>query len=736
MRLSRRGPARKLILEALEDRSVPAGLFQATNLVSDQAGVAPVTDSNLVNPWGVSLSPTSGDFWVSDTNPSVSTLYGGDVGGSPVSKSSLVVTIPGGAPTGQVFNTTSNFTVTAGGVTQPAVFIFASQTGWVTGWNPSVPPITSAQTAFIASDGAEYTGMALANNGTGNFLYLADFHNGKIDVLNSTFQLTHLAGSFTDTGLPAGYAPYNVAALGGKLYVSYAKQDAAKQSAVAGTGNGFIDVFDTNGNFLQRLASGGQLNSPSGMVIAPAGFTGFANDLLVANAGNGQINAFDQSTGTFLGTVDGTTGQPLVEDGIKGLAFGNGASAGDSSSLYFTAGPDAGAHGLFGKITPAAATVPPVTPPPVSPPPVSPPPVSPPPVSPPPVSPPPASGAGRVGDVAGAGLVVVSGQAGGTAQVFAPTSSGGLQAQGNPITAFPGFAGEVRSVEADVNGDGIADTILVTGPGTSVRFAIINGKDGSVLVPPTDPFGGDFTGGAFVAAGDITGSGKADWVITPDQGGGPRVVVDGLSDSGTPVPLADFFGIADTSFRGGARATLGDVNGDGTEDLVVAAGFGGGPRVAIFDGKSVLAGSPNRLVGDFFAFPGADATNLRNGVFVTAGDFSGSGFADLAFGGGPGGAPRVMVLSGESISEGQVAATQADPIANFFAFDSSTRSGVQLATKKVTGSTASDLVAATGPGATPTVTVFPGSSLTSANPTGSSISPFGSSNDTDGVFVG
>ncbi|MDB5314045.1 MAG: hypothetical protein JWO38_8247 [Gemmataceae bacterium] len=232
-----------------------------------------------------------------------------------------------------------------------------------------------------------------------------------------------------------------------------------------------------------------------------------------------------------------------------------------------------------------------------------------------------------------------------------------------------GFGGVVRGVVADVNGDGIPDTILVTGPGTPVRFEVIDGKDGTLLVPPTDPFGGNFTGGAFVAAGDIGGvriiTGPANWVITPDQGGGPRVVVYGLVN-GTATVQANFFGIDDPNFRGGVRVAVGDVNGDGFADVIVAAGFLGGPRVAIFDGRTVLGGSPTRLVNDFFAFPGADATTLRNGVFVAAGDFEGDGLADLAFGGGPGGGPRVVVLSGSLVGRGMVAQAQAAPVANFF----------------------------------------------------------------------
>src|SRR5262249_11167941 len=156
---------------------------------------------------------------------------------------------------------------------------------------------------YPAPDGAIYKGIALANNGSGNFLYLADFHNGKIDVLDSTFHLTTLDGSFTDPNLPAGYAPFNIALLNGKLYVTYAKQDADAEDDVAGHGHGFIDVFDLNGHFEQRLVSRGELNSPWGMVIAPSGFGDFGGDLLVGNFGDGRIHAYDPSTGDFKGTL-------------------------------------------------------------------------------------------------------------------------------------------------------------------------------------------------------------------------------------------------------------------------------------------------------------------------------------------------------------------------------------------------------------------------------------------------
>jgi len=353
----------RLRLEALEDRAVPATAFLATDLVSDQPGVAPITDPTLVNAWGIALNP-AGPVWISANGTGLSEVYGG-----PVSTGALTqpfkVNTPGGSPTGQVFaGIAGNFVVSgvnaSGNPTSgQSAFIFASESGNVTGWNPAVfaaaptapGPSTNAILGFSATDGAIYKGIALANNGTANFLYVADFHNGKIDVLDTNFHLTHLNGSFTDPNLPRGYAPFNVAAINGKLYVTYAKQDADAEDDVAGRGNGFIDVFDTNGHLQQRLASRGELNSPWGMALAPAGFGDFGGALLVGNFGNGHINAFNPDTGKFLGTLSEAPGRPLTIDGLWGLAFGNGTPSGDANTLFYAAGPDGEAHGLFGKIT-------------------------------------------------------------------------------------------------------------------------------------------------------------------------------------------------------------------------------------------------------------------------------------------------------------------------------------------------------------------------------------------------
>jgi Domain of unknown function (DUF4214) len=193
--------------------------------------------------------------------------------------------------------------------------------------------------------------LAIGNDGTGNFLYATDFHNNQIDVFNSSFQQTALAGNFTDPNLPAGFAPFNIAVLNGKIYVTYAMQDAEKHDDVAGPGNGFTDTFSLDGVFQSRLVSNGSLNSPWGLALAPANFGALSGDLLVGNFGDGKINAFDPNTGASLGTLNGPNGQPITIDSLWGLTFGNGVTAGSTNTLYFTAGVGSESEGLFGSLS-------------------------------------------------------------------------------------------------------------------------------------------------------------------------------------------------------------------------------------------------------------------------------------------------------------------------------------------------------------------------------------------------
>ena len=327
--------------------AVPHNSYTVHPLVSDVPGAAPVTDTDLVNPWGLAANPSGGAWWVADNGTGVSTLYTGTG-----AKVSLVVSIPGGLPTGAVFNGGSGFVVTSGTFSGPARFIFASQAGIISGWSPSVPPITTAKAAAVHV-GAIYTGLAIGTS----FLYAADFSNAHIDVFDDEFQPTTLPGGFVDPELPDGYAPFGIQLIGGRLFVTYAKQDPTGEEEVAGRGLGFVDAFDTDGNLLARVASRGQLNAPWGVALAPVGEPGFgqfSGDLLVGNFGDGEITAYEEvSSGGFelVGQLRGSRGGPLSIDGLWALGFGNGVTTGPRSTLFFTAGPDDETHGLFGSIT-------------------------------------------------------------------------------------------------------------------------------------------------------------------------------------------------------------------------------------------------------------------------------------------------------------------------------------------------------------------------------------------------
>ncbi len=353
-------------------------------------------------------------------------------------------------------------------------------------------------------------------------------------------------------------------------------------------------------------------------------------------------------------------------------------------------------------------------------------------------------GGGMAGGGAGKPLAV-SGQTNGSA-ILLPQNTGTGQFGTTPtatLTPFGNFSGPVRTATADVDGDGKIDTILVTGPGTPIRFAVVSGTDNStLLVAPTAPFAGseNFTGGGFAAAADFDKDGRAEIILTPDQGGGPRVTIFSLTPGGTLTTRANFFGIDDPTFRGGARAAAGDINKDGTPDLAVAAGFLGGPRTAIFTGTSLFT-TPTRLVNDFFAFPGADATSLRNGAFVSVGDIDGDGFADLIFGGGPGGAPRVFILPGSMVSTGNVSGAQANPIANFFvAGNNADRGGVRVAAVNADGDNRADVAVGSGEGSPANVRSYLGknfASTSTAEPsTFQDLTVFGGGILNGGVFVG
>ncbi len=323
--------------------------FTVTNLVSDQAGKAALTDPNLVNPWGIAFS-ASGPWWISDNNSNLASIYsGGKVGGSITNLSPGGIQIPFGTPTGQVFNGTTDFQVTNGTTAAPAAFIFSSESGWIDGWNPSVNAGAAEAPGDFSALGSVFKGLAIGSNSTGNFIYATDFANAKVMVLDKNFAPATLDGSFTDPTIPAGFAPFGIQNIGGTLYVTYAKQDAAKHDDTPGKGNGYINAFDTDGHLIKRIASKGNLNSPWGLTLAPT-FGSVSNMLIVGNFGDGKINAFNLTDDTYVGTFADASGKAVVIDGLWGLSFGNGGSAGDSTSLYFTAGPAGESHGLLGRI--------------------------------------------------------------------------------------------------------------------------------------------------------------------------------------------------------------------------------------------------------------------------------------------------------------------------------------------------------------------------------------------------
>jgi uncharacterized protein (TIGR03118 family) len=343
------GGAAFAALVACGGGSVHVQSFKATTLVSDGAVSAPHTDANLKNAWGIAFNP-KGFVWVADNGTSVATLYDGNGVPQP-----LVVSIPDGSsgpanPTGIVFNGTTDFTVSQSSKSGVAVFIFVGEGGTVTAWSPTVSP-TAAITVFDdSSGGAVYKGLALASNGGANFLYATDFHNNKIDVFDTTFTKVAMPGKFEDPSLPAGFAPFGIQTIGAKLFVTYAKQNAAAHDDVKGPGLGFVDVFDTAGNLMQRFASAGPLNAPWGVAQAPGNFGQFSGDVLVGNFGDGTINAFDPVSGQFVGALTLKDGTVFVQQGLWGIAFGNGLDSQPTNTLFFAAGPNDEADGVYGRI--------------------------------------------------------------------------------------------------------------------------------------------------------------------------------------------------------------------------------------------------------------------------------------------------------------------------------------------------------------------------------------------------
>jgi uncharacterized protein (TIGR03118 family) len=352
-----------------------AQFYLQRNLVSDMAtppgGASTIIDPLLINPWGLTASSTS-FLWSANQGTGTATLYKVDGMTGAVSKVGLTVAIPGSligapnGPTGQVFNGGSDFVVSSGTASGAALFIFSALNGTISGWSPGVPPPAPSTTAILAATGTPpptiYTGLALAHRDGADFLYAANGPGGRIDVFDGNFGKTSVPGGFMDSTLPSGDAPFNVTNIGGELWVTYSGPVGA------------VNVFDTDGHWLRRFATGGTLANPWGVTIAPADFGKFSNALLIGNFnhspggfnGVGNISAFAQD-GTFLGLVEDTNKNPVAIDGLWTLRFGNGANGGVTNVLYFSAGigtsPGVGieTHGLLGSFTTCGPIISPVS---------------------------------------------------------------------------------------------------------------------------------------------------------------------------------------------------------------------------------------------------------------------------------------------------------------------------------------------------------------------------------------
>ncbi|MGN6729538.1 MAG: TIGR03118 family protein [Rhodanobacteraceae bacterium] len=343
-----------LSLSAPAVQAAPPGTFyHQHNLVSDGAVPADHFDPNLVNAWGLAFNPF-GPAWVADNGTGVATVYDGNGNALP-----LIVQIPtpssssGGAVTGTVYNGSPSFVVTENAVSGPSRFLFDTEDGVIAGWAPNVDSTHAIAVIDNSGSDAIYKGIAISAGGTGARLYATDFHNAKVDVFDGSFHPVVLpSGAFQDSHIPHGFAPFGIAAIGGDLYVTYAKQDADREDDVKGPGLGYVDIYTPGGKLLRRFASRGPLNAPWGIALAPAGFGRSSNLLLIGNFGDGRINAYDTVSGAPRGSLRMSNGHPIKIDGLWGLAFGNGYSNQLVNTLFFTAGPQDESHGLYGRITP------------------------------------------------------------------------------------------------------------------------------------------------------------------------------------------------------------------------------------------------------------------------------------------------------------------------------------------------------------------------------------------------
>jgi uncharacterized protein (TIGR03118 family) len=362
----------------------PAQHYTQKNLISDIPGMAAHTDPNLKNAWGLTRSPSGSPWWIANNNSGTSTLEDGS--GNPInifveanaSTSNFVVVPPPGfaapgtqsTPTGIVFNgSPTDFLLNKGKPAgKPAIFLFATEDGTISGWNPAVnllpggnPPSPNAVLEVDNSDNgspnsAVYKGMTSGEIEGQRFLYVTNFRSARVEVYDTNFRRVHLGeDAFDDDSIPSGFAPFNIQNIGGSIFVTYAKQDAARHDPVGGDGLGFVDIFSTTGKFEGRLEHGDWFNAPWGVVWTPRDFGEFSNTILVGNFRSGWIAAFNGFTKKFIGFVRNPDNSLVFIDGLWSLTFGNNGVAGSSTTLWFTAGPNNETDGLFGTLTPIAA---------------------------------------------------------------------------------------------------------------------------------------------------------------------------------------------------------------------------------------------------------------------------------------------------------------------------------------------------------------------------------------------
>lgn len=328
--------------------------YVATPLVSNGAIAGTTVDANLVNPWGIALVP-DGPMWVVNNATQTATVYDGTGAAQPI-----VVRMPGGingpaAPTGIVFNPTPDFVVNNGVAAATAQFIFAGEGGTILAWAPAIDPANAIIVHDDGAGGAVYKGLAIATENGTSLLYAADFLNNRIDVFDRAFQKVSVPGGFLDPALPAGYAPFGIQAISRAgqtlICVTYAQRAPDSIEDVPGPGLGTANLFDTRGTLVQRLVPpGGNLNAPWAVALAPADFGALSNALLIANFGDGAIHAYDPNTGAFIATLADANGQPIVTEGLWGIAFGNGAHNQPANTLYYAAGIAGETAGVYGRI--------------------------------------------------------------------------------------------------------------------------------------------------------------------------------------------------------------------------------------------------------------------------------------------------------------------------------------------------------------------------------------------------